>query len=321
MMHTIDEELKIAEEMRSELSGYCYRMTGSFAEAEDAVQDTLLRIWQSQGKLRNQAALRTWIYRIATNVCLDKLRNAKRRALPIDVSDPANFVTEPQETVAHPAWIWPYPDLSHDPAEQAISRDTIRLSFIALLQTLPPKQRAVLILNDVFRWPAKQTAETMDMTVTAVNSALQRARATLKQARLQSETLRNTDDKTDERLLATYVEAFEQYDVDKLLSLFQEGASLSMPPYVMWVSGTTDILSFYEATRSHCEGSRLLPVRANGNCPAFAHYMPTEREGMWVAWGVHVLEIKEGQIIHIHHFIDSDLFAQFGMPETLDNDR
>ncbi|TNJ64068.1 sigma-70 family RNA polymerase sigma factor [Paenibacillus hemerocallicola] len=311
----------MAEEMRSELVGYCYRMIGAYAEAEDAVQDTMLRVWQGKDQIHNRSALRTWIYRIATNVCLDKLRNAKRRALPMDLSGAAASIAEPSENLPPFAWIGPIPDSSHDPAVLAMNKETIRLSFIALLQTLPPRQRAVLILNEVFRWSAMQTAEAMDMTVGAVNSALQRARATMKQARLRSDTLRVIDADVDQRLLTSYVEAFEQYDLDRLLSLFQESASLSMPPYVMWVLGKMDITSFYRATRSHCAGSRLVPVLANGYCPAYAQYVPAGNDGELVPWSIHVLEIQGGQIAHVHHFIDPQLVTRFGLPANLGLDR
>ncbi|RXZ80129.1 sigma-70 family RNA polymerase sigma factor [Paenibacillaceae bacterium] len=311
----------MAEEMRSELLGYCYRMIGAYAEAEDAVQDTMLRVWQGKDQIHNRSALRTWIYRIATNVCLDKLRNAKSRALPMDLSGEAALIAEPREKLPPSAWIGPIPDSSHDPAVLAMNNETIRLSFIAILQTLPPRQRAVLILNDVFRWSAKQTAEAMGMTVGAVNSALQRARATMKQTRLRSDSLRETDSDVDQQLLTNYVEAFEQYDLDRLLSLFQESANLSMPPYVMWVSGKMDITSFYQATRSHCEGSRLVPVLANGNCPAYAQYMHAGNDGVLVPWSIHVLEIQSGQIAHVHHFIDPQLFTRFGLSANLGLDR
>ncbi|TVX89764.1 sigma-70 family RNA polymerase sigma factor [Paenibacillus agilis] len=317
-MSQIYEELKNVEEMRPELLGYCYRMLGAFAEAEDAVQDTMIRVWQSKEQLQNRSSFRSWIYRIATNVCLDKLRHAKRRVLPMDLSDPATIIAAPQENRSHAEWIWPIPDSLSDPAKIAMNRESIRLSFIAILQTLPPRQRAVLILNDVFRWSAKQTAETMNMTVGAVNSALQRARSTMKQVQHMSEMLREVDDDVDQQLLDCYVKAFEHFDIDRLLSLLHEGASLSMPPFTMWVHGKIDINSFYHATRNHCAGSRLLPIRANGNCPAYAQYVPAGDGGKFVPRGIHVLEIQDGKIAHIYHFIDGDLFAQFGVPPFLD---
>ncbi|MFD0590975.1 sigma-70 family RNA polymerase sigma factor [Paenibacillus sp. GCM10027627] len=316
-----DKELKMAEDMRGELTGYCYRMLGVFAEAEDAVQDTLVRVWQGGHHVQNQASLKSWIYRVATNVCLDKLRQAKRRALPMDLSDPAITVIEPKETFEPSAWIGPFPDLAADPAVITMGRESIRLSFIAILQALPPKQRAVIILNDVFQWSAKETAEALDMSTAAVNSALQRARATIKQTQLKSDTLRKIDDDVDERLLASYVKAFEQYDIHALLALFKECASLSMPPFTMWLRGKMDIASFYRATGSHCMGSRLIPVRANGNCPAFAQYMPAGEDGILEPWAIHILEIQEERIAHIHHFIDAKLFDSFRLPTIMRLDR
>lgn len=311
------EELDIAEEIRSELTGYCYRMMGSIFEAEDAVQDTMLRVWKSWDQIREDASRRSWIYRIATNVCLDKLRQAKRRALPMDLSDPTAIIVEPRDNLPRTAWIWPAPDFAGDPADIAISKESVRLSFIAMLQTLPPRQRAVLILHEVFRWSAKQTAEAMGMTTVAVNSALQRSRATLAQAKLRSDALRELDAEVDQRLLESYVEAFEKYDIEALLALFHESGGLSMPPFVMWVCGKMNMASFYQTTRSHCEGSRLVPVRANGSCPAYAQYVPAGRDGVLIPWSIHLLEIQSGKIAHIHQFVDTDLFARFDLPNKV----
>ncbi len=313
--------VETAESMRSELIGYCYRMVGSAFDAEDAVQETMLRVWRNEGRIREDASRRAWVYRIATNVCLDKLRQAKRRALPMDVTDAAERIAAPRESLPRAAWVWPSPDAAGDPAEVAEARETVRLSFIAMLQTLPPRQRAVLILCDVLRWPAGQAAEALGMTAAAANSALQRARSTLKQSRLRSESLRELDGESDRRLVASYVEAFERYDIDKLLALFTEQASLSMPPYTMWVCGNANIAAFLEATRAHCAGSRLLPLRANGGCPAFAQYVPSERPGVLLPWSIIVLEPRDGKIAHAHFFIDVDLFRLFGMPAEWSADR
>ncbi|MNC26964.1 ECF RNA polymerase sigma factor SigG [compost metagenome] len=309
-------ELEWMEELRPELVGYCYRMMGSVFEAEDAVQDAMIRVWQSQDQLRQDASRRAWIYRIVTNICIDRLRSAKRRALPMDLSEPAAVVAEPKTQLPQASWIWPAPDSTGNPADIVVNKETIRLSFIAILQTLPPRQRAVLILQDVFRWPANQAADALGMTVAAVNSAL--ARAALAKAELRSEALHGLDDAADQELLARYVEAFEKYDIDSLLALFHENGSLSMPPFVMWVSGRPDIFSFYQITRSHCLGSRLLPVRANGGCPAFAQYVPAGDDGVLLPWAIHIPEVKEGKIVHLHHFIDSGLFNRFGLPPGLD---
>jgi hypothetical protein len=175
-------------------------------------------------------------------------------------------------------------------------------------------QSAVLILLDVFRW----SANAMGMTTAAVNSALQRARATIAQSNLRSDELQGGDVKADQQLLARYMEAFEQYDIEALVALFHENGSLSMPPFTMWVRGSSNLSSFYNTTRSHCLGSRLLPIRANGNSPAFAQYVPTGREGLLAPWSIHIPEMEHGKIAHIHYFIDSDLFVRFGLPTGLD---
>lgn len=311
-------EVDMLEEFRSELIGYCYRMMGSIFEAEDAVQDTMLRVWQNWDQIEQQSSRKAWIYRVATNVCLDRLRATKRRALPMDLSEPAAIITEPRDSLPRSSWIWPAPDTVGDPGNIVVSRETIRLSFIAMMQMLPPRQRAVIILLDVFRLSANETANAMGMTTAAVNSALQRARAKITQSQLRSEELQRGDIYTDQQLLARYMEAFEQYDIDALVALFHENGSLSMPPFTMWVRGRSNLSSFYNTTRSHCLGSRLLPIMANGNSPAFAQYVPTGRDGLLAPWSIHILEMKQSKIAHIHYFIDSDLFVRFGLPTGLD---
>jgi RNA polymerase sigma-70 factor (TIGR02960 family) len=310
--------IDMVEDLRSELTGYCYRMMGSIFEAEDAVQDAMLRVWQNWDRIQEHSSRRAWVYRIATNVCLDKLRYAKRRALPMDLSAPAARITEPRDSLPRASWIWPAPDTVHDPMDIVVSRETIRLSFIAILQLLPPRQRAVLILHDVFRWSASETANALGMTAAAVNSALQRARGTIARSNLRSDELKDGDVDADQQLLARYVEAFEQYDIDALLALFRENGSLSMPPFTMWVLGRSNLSEFYAATRSHCLGSRLLPVRVNGNSPAYAQYVPTGQDGVLTPWAIHVLEMSRGTIAHIYHFIDSELFVRFGLPTSVD---
>lgn len=313
-------ELEWMEELRPELVGYCYRMMGSVFEAEDAVQDAMVRVWQSLDQLQQDGSRKAWVYRIVTNICIDRLRSAKRRALPMDLSEPAAQITEPKDQLPNASWVWPIPDSIGNPADIVVNKESIRLSFVAILQTLPPRQRAILILQEAFRWPATQTAEAMGMTVTAVNSALQRARVTLGKAELRSEALQELDDDADQELLTRYVDAFERYDIDSLLALFHENGSLSMPPFVMWVDGRPDMSLFYQATRRHCLGSRLLPVRANGGCPGFAQYVPAEDQGQLQPWAIHMPEIKDGRILHLHHFIDPALFGRFGLPSFLDTE-
>ncbi|WP_433747636.1 sigma-70 family RNA polymerase sigma factor [Falsibacillus pallidus] len=315
-MSTKPPEMAWVEELQPELTAYCYRMLGCVFDAEDAVQDTMLRAWKNWDSFRNESSPRTWIYRIATNVCLDKIRRSKRRVIPIDLTDPA-AVRVPTETLPLADWVWPIPDNAIDPADVTIRKDTIRLAFIAALQTLPPRQRAVLILQDVYRWPASQTASALGTSMTAVNSALQRARQTLSRANLKSEALNDVDAEVNQELIDRYVDAFERYDIDALLELFQEDGSLSMPPFVMWVSGRANLAAFYEITRSHCTGSRLLPTRVNGTV-ALAQYAKDQSDEQLVPWGIHVPEIRDNRIIHVHTFIQPALYSRLGLPTKLD---
>lgn len=312
-------ELDWFEELKPALTSYCYRMLGSVADADDAFQETCIRAWQSWDTFNRQSSRKTWLYRIATNVCIDKLRQAKRRALPVDLFDPAETIVAPRETLPESAWIWPAPERVADDPEQALLRkDSLRLCFIALLQALPPRQRAVLLLKDVFAWSSLQIAETLDMTPAAVNSALQRARQTMKQTDLHSAELCPMDSAPDHALLARYVEAFERFDIPALVALFHEEGCLSMPPFAMWVRGKDHLTQFFTLTRFHCEGSRFLPVQVNGGYPAFAQYMPSDDDpSVLVPWGIHVIETRNERILHTQNFISTALFAQFGLPDNI----
>ncbi len=320
------------EQHRGGLGGYCYRMLGSAYDADDAVQETMVRAWQALDRFEGRSALRSWLYRIATNVCLDMLRGRQRRALPMDLSSPVPGTTEPQATLPEQAWIQPVPDgdlaaPGTDPAGQVVLQDTIRLAFIAALQHLPPRQRAVLILREVLCWQASEVATLLDSTVASVNSALQRARATM--ARLDEATIDQSAGAAepglpdaDRDLLARYVDAFERYDIDLLVSLLHEDASLSMPPYQMWLRGLEDLRGWYTGFGQHCLGSRLVPVTANGS-PAFGQYWPNgEDRDQLDPWCIQVLELSGGRIKHIHHFLDQgypgrSLFPRFGLPSHL----
>lgn len=306
------------EKLKSELTSYCYRMLGSITDADDAVQETYIRVWLNWNTFRNESSRKTWIYRIATNICLDKLRQAKRRVLPVDFTDPAASIVEPRETLPDSSWVWPAPDVSETPEDALVRKDTLQMCFIALLQTLPPRQRAVLVLKDVFDWTSKQIAETMDMSPAAVNSALQRARETLSRANLRSKELNMMDVEPDRELLSRYVEAFEQFDVQALVDLFHEDGCISMPPFPMWVRGKDDLFRFYSITRWHCEGSRFLPITVNGGYPAFAQYVPSQDKSALVPWGIHVIEVKDNQIFHVQNFIHARLFSRAGLPERLE---
>jgi RNA polymerase sigma-70 factor, ECF subfamily len=315
------EELERAlEQHRVELTGYCYRMLGSAFEAEDAVQETMVRAWRSYDRFEGRAALRSWLYRIATNVCLDLLKGRKRRAMPMDLGparDPGGPVggTLPEVT-----WIEPIPDelavsAEGDPAEVAANRETIRLAFVAAMQHLPPRQRAVLILCEVLRWKASEVAELLETSVASVNSALQRARATLEATDVSAAEASASADEVDSDLLERYVKAFEQYDMEALTSLIHEDAQQSMPPYELWLSGREDILRWWVGPGAGCRGSRVIPTRAANGAPAFAQYKPNEAGDGYEPWALQVLEIVDGRIVGFTFFLDTEsVFPRFGLP-------
>ncbi len=311
------------EHHRLELTGYCYRMLGSPFEAEDAVQETLVRAWRSLDRFEGRAALRSWLYRIATNVCLDMLKARKRRALPMDLGparepDLANLSMLPEAT-----WVEPVPDglvvAEGDPADVVVSRETIRLAFVAALQHLPPRQRAVLILSEVLRWKATEVAELLDTSVASVNSALQRARSTLESRDLSAPGSASSLDEADRELLARYVDAFERYDMEALTSLIREDATQSMPPYELWLSGRDDIFRWWVGPGAGCRGSRVIQTArmANGS-PAFGQYKPSTTGTGYEPWALQVLEVSAGQIVELTFFLDTEsLFPLFGLPPRL----
>lgn len=310
------------EPYRTELTAYAYRMLGTGFEAEDAVQETFLRAWRSYGSFEARSSLRSWLYSIATNVCLDMLTGKERRARPMELMPARSADTPLPDPLAEATWILPFPDdrivpADADPAELAESRESVRLAFVAALQHLPPKQRAVLILREVLRWKASEVAELLDTSVASVNSALQRARATLESLQIEdAETLLPTDDE-QRALLDRYVDAFERYDMESLTSLLREDATWSMPPYEMWLQTHDDIRAWCLGPGIGCRGSRLIPVEANG-MPAFGQYKPAPRGGL-EPWSLQVLEVADGRIIGISFFLDTGrLFPQFGLPPRLD---
>ncbi|HYI46639.1 MAG TPA: sigma-70 family RNA polymerase sigma factor [Actinomycetota bacterium] len=310
------------EQHRRELTAYSYRMLGSTFEAEDAVQETLLRAWRSYEGFEGRAALRSWLYRIATNVCLDMLNGRERRARPMDLQPPQSADTPLPDALSEDRWLQPIPDgrvlpESGDPAEVAVERDTIRLAFVAALQHLPPKQRAVLVLREVLRWKAAEVAELLDTTVQSVNSALQRARAALEERDVNETDPAKPMDEEQQALLARYVDAFERYDMDSLTSLLHEDATWSMPPYDLWLQTHEDIRKWCMGTGIGCKDSRLIPTVANG-APAFGQYKPSPEGGL-EPWSLQVLEISNGEIVGISFFLDTaGLFPMFGLPERLD---
>src|SRR5215831_8267541 len=249
------------EPYRKELTAYCYRMLGSGFESEDAVQETLVRAWRSYDRFEGRSSLRSWLYRIATNVCLDMLSGRERRARPMDLGPSCEPVISNLNTLPEVTWIEPIPDglvpLEGDPADVLERRETIKLAFVAALQHLPPRQRASLILCEVLRWKASEIAELLETSVASVNSALQRARATIAAHDLtQSEPAGDVDSE----LLERYVAAFESYDIDALTSLIREDATQSMPPFDLWLRGRDDIFTWWFGPGIGCQGSRLVPV-------------------------------------------------------------
>ena len=306
------------EPFRRELTGYCYRMLGAGSEAEDAVQETMVRAWRSADRFEGRSSLRTWLYRIATNVCIDMGRQVQRRARPMEMG-PASPPDERLLGAPQPElpWVTPVADgrvapETSDPAEVAHHRETIRLAFVTALQHLPPKQRASLILCEVLRWPAAEAAELLDTTVASVNSALQRARATM--AELPERPHVNDLGDADAALL-------ERYDIETLVTLLHDDAVQSMPPFALWLQGAKDIGAWMvEPGPSGCRGSRLLPTTANG-CPAFGQYRP-DPAGGWAPWAIQVLEISDGRIAEMSFFLDlldpGEVFPRFGLPAHLD---
>ena len=307
------------EEHRAALTGHCYRMLGSAAEADDAVQETVLRAWRSLERFDGRASLRTWLYRIATNVCLDALADRSRRARPIELG-PEGSVDDPLNELPRTHWLEPIPDskalpADADPSELLVLRQSIRLAFVAALQHLPPRQRAALLLTEVLGWSAAEVADTLETSVAAVNSALQRARATL--ATRDVSAGGGALSESQSRLLNRYVEAFHRYDVDALTALLREDAAFSMPPYALWLRGREPVRSWLLGRGAGCRGSRLVPIPACGS-PAFAHYKPTGPQGTLRPWAVVVLELSGDQIAGWTSFLDTEtLFPRFGLPAEL----
>jgi RNA polymerase sigma-70 factor, ECF subfamily len=311
---TVAEKL---EQHRVELTAYCYRMLGSL-EAEDAVQETFIRAWRSFDRFEGRSSVRSWLYRIATNVCLDMLDGRKRRARPMDLGPAGEPVVENLRT-PEVSWIEPIPEgfvlPVGDPAAVTEARETIRLAFVAALQHLPPRQRAVLILCEVLRWKASEVAELLDTSVASVNSALQRARATLEAREVTPTTTAPSTDAADAELLARYVEAFERYDMEALTSLIHEDATQSMPPYDLWLAGRDDILTWWFGPGLTCRDSHVVPVMAANGAPAFGQYRPKPAGEGYEPWALQVLEIENGKIVELTFFLDTEtVFPRFGLP-------
>ena len=312
------------EQHRRELTGHCYRMLGSLFEAEDAVQETMIRAWRAQDGFEGRSSVRTWLHRVATNVCLDMLRGRKRRALPMGLvpSSTVSEVTDIGPTLPEDAWVMPIPDDralgDHaDPAQLAAQRESIRLAFIAALQYLPARQRAVLLLREVLGWSAAEVADLLGSSSASVNSALQRARATLAAkdtAKDMGEPV-NPEDEAERDLLAEFVSAFEAYDVRRLTTLLHDDAVQSMPPFPLWIRGAAEIGAWMLGPGIECEGSRLIPIRANGTA-AFGHYR-SDRQGGHYPFSLQILTLQGGKIAQMHTFLYPEMFPIFGLPEKL----
>lgn len=314
----IEREL---ETYRRELTGYCYRMLGSGFEADDAVQETMLRAWKGIDHFEGRSALRSWLYRIATNVCLDMLKGPQRRARPMDLGPSGSADMVLAAPLAEQVWVQPIADAqvlpdSGDPAELAAARESIRLAFVAALQHLPPRQRAVLILREVLRWQASEVAELLETSVASVNSALQRARATLADVDPQETSTLQVDAEQRE-LLARYVDAFERYDIPSLVALLHDDATFCMPPFAQWLRGPVEVAKWLAGQGIGCRRSVLVPTAANG-CAAFGSYRRTV-PGRYDAFALQILEVSDGRITTWYNFLGPEGFAACGLPLTLED--
>jgi RNA polymerase sigma-70 factor (ECF subfamily) len=315
----LEEQL---EQQRTHLTGYCYRMLGSVFDAEDAVQETMVRAWRSIDGFEGRSSLRSWLFRIAHRVCLDALAGRQRRALPMDLSAEPSAPVQSSLGVPQPrgAWVEPVLDAAvvpahGDPAEVAVARESVRLAFVAALQHLPPRQRSVLVLREVLRWRAEEVAQLLQTSVASVNSALQRARATLAAHDVTAAGAPAPLDDGDRELLARYVDAFERYDMVALVAVLTEDATQCMPPYALWLRGRDDLVTWMLGPGAACRGSRLLPVAVSG-APAFAQYKPDGAGGR-APWAIHVLQLRDGRVAGTTSFLDTALFDRFGLPARL----
>jgi RNA polymerase sigma-70 factor, ECF subfamily len=307
---------KRLEQHRVALTGYCYRMLGSAFEAEDAVQETMVRAWKGYASFEGRSSLRSWLYRIATNVCLSMVGARQRRARPMDLGPAMSAESALGAALDEATWLSPVPDSwvvpDGDPLQQVSSRETVRLAFVNALQLLPAKQRAALILAEVLQWSANEVADLLGSSVASVNSALQRARATLAAQQPDSSQIARPQDAQQAALLGRYLDAFERWDVEGLVSLLHEDATLSMPPFALWLQGPDEVRKFWYGPGSACKDSKLVAVTANG-MPGFAQYK--RADGKLTPWAVHVLEIVDGRIVGHNSFLDAArLFPLFGLP-------
>ena len=295
-------------------------MLGAWSEAEDAVQETMLRAWRSSANFEGRSSLRSWLYRIASNVCVDMHRSPQRRARPMEMA-PSRDIGEARLGPRLPEHAWVQPvaderviDLDGDPATVAAARDSIRLAFVAALQHLPAKQRCVLILCEVLQWKASEVAELLDTTVASVNSALQRARSTM--ADLDVERFDSTLEPEHQDMIGKYVQAFESYDIPVLVELLRDDVILSMPPFDLWLEGPDNLAGWFLGEGIVCKGGRLLPVNVNGTA-GFGNYHLVS-PGVWEPWAIQVIEMVDGKIRGHHNFLYPELFPQFGLPARIE---
>jgi len=325
---TFEQDL---EGMRSALTGYCYRMLGSGFEAEDATQETMIRAWRRSETLLERGALKSWLFRIATNVCLDQIDSRKRRARPVDLADAGTADTPIGVPLPESTWVLPIAggdviDPDADPATQTADRESLRLAFVAALQHLPARQRVVLVLREVLRWSAKDVAELLETSVPSVNSALQRARATLDELALRDvDAPARPSDEDERRLLEQYLEAFAEYDIDRIVALLRYDVVFDMPPLALWLRGPEQVGRFMLGQGAACRGSKVIGLAANG-CPAFASYKPDPESGDWLPWSLTILEPVAVEnaapaVAGVHNFLQPFLspamFRSFGLPDRL----
>jgi RNA polymerase sigma-70 factor, ECF subfamily len=317
------------EQHRRALTGYCYRMLGSGFEAEDATQETMVRAWRRADSLAEPAAMKSWVFRIATNVCLDQIEGRKRRARPVDIAEMGTAETPVGAPLPETTWVLPIADgqvvdPAADPATRLADREALRLAFVAALQHLPARQRVVLVLREVLHWSAKEVAELLETSVASVNSALQRARATLDELALgDAEAPARPSEEDERRLLEQYLEAFAEYDIDRIVALLRYDVVFDMPPLTLWVRGPEQVAEFMLGQGAACRGSKLIATTANG-CPAFAAYKPGE-SGEWLPWSLTLLELTAGEggepaVVGVRNFLQPflpSLFGSFGLPDRL----
>ena len=323
---TLEQDL---ERLRPALTGYCYRMLGSGFEAEDATQEAMIRAWRRADTLAEPAAMKAWLFRIATNVCLDQIESRKRRARPVDLGGAGTAETPVGAPLPESTWILPIADSQvldpdADPAARIVERESLRLAFVAALQHLPARQRVVLVLREVLRWSAKEVAELLETSVASVNSALQRARETLAELELEdAEAPARPSDEDERRLLEQYLEAFAEYDIDRIVALLRYDVVFDMPPLPLWLRGPEQTGRFMLGQGAGCRGSKLIAVAANGR-PAFASYKPDPESGAWLPWSLTVLDPVAGEggpaVAGVHNFLAPflpRLIASFGLPHRL----